>query len=602
MSIFGIVQGFNTVKSDVSDLFSFGSKGKFSLTNDIIKDFVTEVNDELWAENPGYAFVVSSSDDPLQPWDNSDFAEFKFQINPSSIRQEEDYSIMPRATQTGAVIEHEGSVFKRLTISGTTGIQPKRGIGSVTDTGQVQLGAGHSGYHEFNTLINYIRAYAQFKTDPTNEKARLVFKNFKDNEYWFVEPLRFSKNRDSTKPHLYYYEIQLLITGKAKRKKSKIEGFFDSIKNGIDTYILEPLADIQSIIEDGTNFILQVENEAETIILEPLRQITSTMNGISKGASVVSNLPREFYQSYKKRVTEVGNSVSDLFGQNNSGYDTFFDRKAVVTRPAPPILTGKQVDLMQAFLDLEGIIDRILSTNKLFEVKTTESNATYEGYFNNAISLPKPTTTTEIVVARGDTIERIASRYLGTSDRMLEIITLNNLEPPYIDPTGTSTSYRVKNPGSKLLIPQFTNTQFQNENNVDARPSSLTKGLSAIDKYFGIDFKLSKDFDLVFNNRGDLEYVFGLANAAQSLAIKVNLEKGSLPVYPDLGVNAGIGEKANVSISQIKQDIRATIIQDPRFSNLVNLDLKRDGSSLSMMLKIFTNVINQPIPIRIDLG
>ena len=97
----------------------------------------------------------------------------------------------------------------------------------------MQLGAGHSGYHEFNTLINYIRAYAQFKTDPTNEKARLVFKNFKDNEYWFVEPLRFSKNRDSTKPHLYYYEIQLLITGKAKRKKAKLKAFLIQSKMGL---------------------------------------------------------------------------------------------------------------------------------------------------------------------------------------------------------------------------------------------------------------------------------------------------------------------------------------------------------------------------------
>lgn len=597
MSIFGIAQSANTLVNDIKNIFSFGDQG-FSITNDSISRAVQEINDELWNENPGYGFCVSKSDDPFKP--SSSDSEFTFQINPSAIRMDEDFSVVPRATQTGVIVEHEGFVFKKITISGTTGIQPKKGIGGVTETGQVQLGGGHSGYHEFGLLINFIRAYAEFKADPAHANIRLVFKNFKDNEYWFVEPLRFTKQRDGSKPHMSQYDISLIVTGKAVRKKSAFENFFGKITGFIDTYITGPLNAVQKVMEDSVNLLLQVEGEVEHIIFAPLQEAIDTMDALGKGIKIVSGLPRSFYTKLKAKIKNLGDSVADLFGYNNPGYDAFYGRSAVQPRPAPEILTGTQVSLLNAFLEAETILDRILSTDSFFEEPTTNKNTKFESSFSQT-SIPTPTTTEEHSISKGDNLERIASRTLGSSDRMLELITLNNLEPPYIDPTGTSTNYRVKNPGDKLLIPTFSSSPSPS-NKIDSKSSALTKGLSALEKSFGVDLKLSKDFDLIFNNRHDYDYSYGTNNALQAIAIQLNLEKGSLPVNPELGLSIGIGEKTKSTASETIRDIRSTILQDPRFSGIEDLKVTRENGKLEMKISVLSAMSGQPVPIRIALS
>src|SRR4051812_31690065 len=54
--------------------------------------------------------------------------EFVFKMNPKSLDLEEPASVIVTPTQDGSsFVEHQGSVFKNITIAGTTGLRPNKG-------------------------------------------------------------------------------------------------------------------------------------------------------------------------------------------------------------------------------------------------------------------------------------------------------------------------------------------------------------------------------------------------------------------------------------------------------------------------------------------
>jgi nucleoid-associated protein YgaU len=69
--------------------------------------------------------------------------------------------------------------------------------------------------------------------------------------------------------------------------------------------------------------------------------------------------------------------------------------------------------------------------------------------FAGSLPLIAPTAVREVVVERGEILERIAQREYGDAARWVDIVVLNNLKPPYID---TVRRDGVKIPGDKLLI------------------------------------------------------------------------------------------------------------------------------------------------------
>ena len=240
--------GLSDLLQGATDSFSaiFGSSGQTSMyITDGITYALSEIKTKNWKLNPGYSFEVVDTGsgissgggtlDTLQILDDSGvgggfggggFKEFKFTLNPTNIEQQENFGITVIPTQTGVVAEHQGFVVKDLVISGTTGINPKRGAGGVTGgvnfggtdlipSGVPLFGGGKSGYQEIQELRNYFRSYAECKKNPGNTGLRLVFHNKKGNEHWYVEPIGpgITVSRDASRPMMYDYIINLKITG-----------------------------------------------------------------------------------------------------------------------------------------------------------------------------------------------------------------------------------------------------------------------------------------------------------------------------------------------------------------------------------------------------
>lgn len=574
-----------------------GKGGTFPLLQGDIKRAVTSIDEFLWKENPGYGFSVVSKTDISSPFGG--FSTFRFQINPSSLRQDEDFSVVARATQTGVVVEHEGFVFKRVTLSGTTGIAPTRGLPGVSQDGRSSFG-GRSGYHEFGLLINYIRAYAEMKNNPNNENARLVFKNFKDNEFWFVEPLKFTKQRDASRPHLYNYEITMLIIGKAE--PPSLGSFFDDLLNigdFLEERVLGPMRLFRQAMGDGANLIRQAEKEFVSVLFQPIDEAILSLNAVKQGVRTVVDLPRSLFVDIKNNLHRVGDNLSDLFGLGDTQYDATFGRQATIKNPKPPFIGKSARILLKAFLDMEQAFDKVIATNELFEEKVTSKYATIETNFGGAVSLDEPDFVEEVIIDQGMTLEKIAAQFLGTSDRMLELVALNNLKAPYIDVTGTSFDPRVLKPGDTILVPLANGGG--NGTIVDIRESKFLRGLPLIEKYFGVDLKLNDDFDLELNGRHDFNVVAGFANAMQAIAIKLNLEKGGIPAFPELGIGLRIGEKSTNAVQEIIEDINTAVAQDRRFSGVESLNVERNGSQLFLDIRVKPAQLDIPVPVRMAL-
>ena len=151
---------------------------------------------------------------------NNEFTDFFLPITPSEITQTEEFAVSIKPTQGGTVVHHSGNKYKTLNISGTTGVHPFKGPDGVDTITQDVLGKDgnkelkyRSGYEVFQHFRAWVKGYHESKKFPMKQNLRMIFRNFKDWEFLYVEPLEFSMKRDATRPLLYNYNIKFKVIG-----------------------------------------------------------------------------------------------------------------------------------------------------------------------------------------------------------------------------------------------------------------------------------------------------------------------------------------------------------------------------------------------------
>lgn len=200
------------------------------------------------------------------------FGEFNLPITPQEINQTEDFAVTLKPTQGGTVVNHSGNKYKTLSISGTTGIQPNRGLlgvykGTGLAIGQPDQLQYRSGYEVFQHFRQWMRSYHEMKSKPGNEKMRMLWRNYKDWEFLYVEPLKFSMKRDANSPLEYNYFIQFKVLGVQTIEKplldlvvSKLDEISDALVN---TYVL--IKKNKSVTEYFTGVITDFEQSMNNL-------------------------------------------------------------------------------------------------------------------------------------------------------------------------------------------------------------------------------------------------------------------------------------------------------------------------------------------------
>lgn len=230
----GLAQALGVFLGSNVDIKSSDKKPNFPVAGDT-PTIPTEFRSENWfplnSVDGLYEFAVINVSDGLNQTGlivkakfnaqakQDEFTPFPLPLTPQEITQTEDFAVNLTPTQGGTVIQHSGNRYKTLSISGTTGVHPFKGVGGVDPQthrayGQQDKLKYRSGYEVFQHFRAWMKAYHESKARGGNNLTlRMVFRNYKDWEFLFVEPLKFTMKRDSSKPLLYNYSIQFKVLG-----------------------------------------------------------------------------------------------------------------------------------------------------------------------------------------------------------------------------------------------------------------------------------------------------------------------------------------------------------------------------------------------------
>lgn len=126
--------------------------------------------------------------------------------------------------------------------------------------------------------------------------------------------------------------------------------------------------------------------------------------------------------------------------------------------------------------------------------------------------------------------------------------------------------------------------------------SALTRNLTEVERQFGVDLKLTPEGDLELNNLNDFKLVYGVANVAQALVLKLFTEPGGLIFHPEIGTDLKIGEKT-VSALEIQTQIIRSLSQDPRIEN-VRAKVQIDGQTVFVDIYVILANTGQEVPLK----
>jgi len=619
----GIGQLINTVSEDLVGAINslLGSNPPKTYPNEPGGQKLSKITNDLgnydkgeWNSSKGYAFKVVRVNADGSTKDEKDWREFKLQINPQELSQDEVFAIQVTPTFRGVVVEHQGVTIKDIVIQGVTGVSPLRKEGGAKkNSGAPVMAGGHSGFKEFHELRSYFRAYVEAKrldgSDNQNGELRLIFKNYKDNEHIYVEPQKFTMKRSASKPFLYEYQIAMKGIGMAEIKpvvKNWLASLLDAIDSAFDL-----ISYATQIINGSIGLIRRTERNVVNTILEPLRNINAALVAIKGGKEALLGpfgITRRYTSQLHTELASLEANLNEVFGVDISKYNAATGRVSTLKSTVSRTPTYQELKVLNAIASAKRGLLIILQNKALFVEDPDSKSTSVEAIFQKRLVaddgtittttgdlvLNRPSSTKVALIDGKDTVQTLAARELGDPDKFREIVLLNNLKPPYISATGGSG---VLKPGDKILIPQ-SSPSLNGTGVAQNIEYEITKFLTQSEKNLGVDLRIDENNDLVFANFGDFDLYAGIDNIAQAILIKLGLEPGSLKRHPEIGVGLEIGRKVK-NVGEIRNKIVSTLGQDPRIDSVPYLDVKEEGNTTLINMIVKIRNLKEPVPLEI---
>lgn len=325
----------------------------------------------------------------------------------------------------------------------------------------------------------------------------------------------------------------------------------------------------------------------------------TTLTALADEQTQSQSLPRSFYDDTITGLKRVKDNAEDFFNLGSDDYDSIFGRTKTSRADTTKIVTNDQYDLLFAFNQAVSGIRLLLSTTDLFRSTFDDKIQDMNERFANQIALVSSPAVKQMKLPKNMMLERLALQELGDSTRWGEIVELNDLKAPYVwegdrsqQPEGTVMA------GQNILIPEPIRNGFSQI--PQGKLNKLTQNMSEMERSLGCDLKLSPDFDLVLTNAGDFELIAGADNMGQAVLLKLEYEPGEVILYPQLGAGIVPGKKFP-TLTEVKDAVVNTLLQDNRIQRIENLGIKRDGSALSLTFDLVIKTVDIPVPITIKL-
>lgn len=292
-------------------------------------------------------------------------------------------------------------------------------------------------------------------------------------------------------------------------------------------------------------------------------------------------------KSFRSTIMELALQLSNTFGAGDAYFSQVYGKPTPKSRIQP--MTLDEYDILNKLYDVISSYDDLTATTEVDDINK-RTNMEYVSGLADIAEIPFDVPTSKILapVPFGLTIEAIALRYLGDTQRWLEIVTLNNLRAPYIDENGFQRTLLSNATGRQITISSVENLYIGQR--VVLRSTSQTPSARRI---LGIDQLSETSYLLTLDGEADLNnfvtadnaylqaYLPGTVNSQQKIFIP-----SDLPVSDDPNIVPPASTLSDPLVGLSKVDWLLTDSGDIAANNFGDFRLAAGMTNLIQALKI----------------
>lgn len=287
-------------------------------------------------------------------------------------------------------------------------------------------------------------------------------------------------------------------------------------------------------------------------------------------------------------INTLCGQLANSFGAGNAYYSTLYNKPVPTVRSTP--MTMDEYDILQSFYDLLQSYDILTATNQLNNNNDTLTNMEYVSGLaaDSGIEFSIPNSKVQVPVPFGLTMEGIALRYFGDTDRWIEIATLNNLREPYIDETGFTYSLLSNGDGRNVVVGDNTSLyigQIISINSSTQSPTSRTilgiTTLSQTSYLLTLDGEANLDIYTSNDNAYMKAYLPGTTNSQKVIFIPSTLQT---PADDGISIPTSVANVNLVGLSKV--DLLVNDNGDIAINNYGDFRLSAGLTNLLQALRI----------------
>lgn len=383
----------------------------------------------------------------------------------------------------GKVIESAGQVIRPVTLSGTTGFlppgsfQPQRGrlVPNVVDL-DGQLGA-ISGYLAFQKLRYLFDLYGEERRRG-NLDVKFHFFDYKNDDFWRIEPKSFDMSRSSRRPMSYEYNVQFdcieradtvvrrdsesvfvtgiaaLFSSNARVVTDKVGGALAKISGAISSAskssIVATVSRFADMVTSGLDFL----KNCDTVVQ---RTFQSALNSLDAVVGFFADIHDTFFTTLEVVPTLMAQLSSSLTGLFNTIQEFAPDNIAqelnewaleVTTLADHMVVQVGLITASQVQRDVRDT-DQRFSQGRMKQGSTTDLmqepaggsgspdanpfvGASGLSLVTDVDALANTTSRTAVIIHNGEDVFSFARRVFGVASRFSDVVLLNKLEFPFI--------------------------------------------------------------------------------------------------------------------------------------------------------------------------
>ena len=175
---------------------------------------------------------------------------------------------------------------------------------------------------------------------------------------------------------------------------------------------------------------------------------------LTKEKEAVRELKRDDFERIRNDLVKALADICDSVGASDETYSRVYNRTSVVSNKTP---SSDDFQIIFALNNTIMALDQLALSGEINRFQTNKFDFVSSLATRSGIAFTTPVSKFAVPFPFGATLEQVSQKYLGSPDRYFEIITLNGLQPPYIDEIGFDYPLLINGNGNQIEVASDAN-------------------------------------------------------------------------------------------------------------------------------------------------